>query len=239
MRQDGVLETELWYDFLNLGFKLIPTAGSDFPYYNQPGAERNYVHVGEEFTIDRYYEALGKARTFVTNGPMLALSVNGELMGSDVVIAPGDDIVVEAHASLNPDIEVLDRLELVVHGDVVATSSGASGDNRLSLHWTARAAEGHWIAVRAYGVDQAVAHSAPVYVSTGDGFRNRSAVPGIARRMIEKLAEFQFVRADSTLELEAWSVGEPLTRMLTGQRTAILERVDEARLVYMRLLDSN
>ena len=90
-----------------------------------------------------------------------------------------------------------------------------------------------------YGVDQAVAHSAPVYLTVGGGFENRDAVPEIARRMIARLAEFESVEADSTIELEAWSVGEPLTRMLAEQRVAILERADEARRVYTRLLDVN
>jgi hypothetical protein len=93
--------------------------------------------------------------------------------------------------------------------------------------------------VRAYGVDQAVAHTAPVYVTTGGGFEKWSAVPEIARRMIAKLAEFDSLEADSTLELEAWSVGEPLTRMVAEQHAAIQERVDDARLVYMRMLDVN
>ena len=38
MMQDGILATDLWYDFLNLGFRLIPTAGSDFPYLGYPGS---------------------------------------------------------------------------------------------------------------------------------------------------------------------------------------------------------
>ena len=203
----------MWYDFLNMGFKLIPMAGSDFPYYNPPGVERNYVFVGDDDSIDAYYEALRNQRTFVTNGPMLEFEVNGALPGADLVLARGDDVVVEAHASLNPDIESIDRLELVVQGDVVATASNDSGDNRLSLFWTAKVLEGTWIAVRAYGVDQAVAHTAPVYVTTGGGFEKWPAVPDIARRMIAKLAEFEHLEADSTLELEAWSVGEPLMRM--------------------------
>ena len=53
------------------------------------------------------------------------------------------------------------------------------------------------------------------------------------------VVEFESVEADSTIELEAWSVGEPLTRMLTEQRVAILERADEARRAYTRLMDVN
>jgi hypothetical protein len=235
--QDGVIETQLWYDFLNLGFKLIPMAGSDFPYINAPGGDRNYVYVDGDFTVDAYYAALREQQTFVTNGPMLEFAVNGQPVGSTLQLSPGDEVSIIANAALNPDIEALDRIELVVHGDVVATMDDVSVDNTLSLQHTMTVEEGMWLAVRAYGAEQTVAHTAPVYVTTGGGFEKRSAVPELARRMIDKLAEFDTVTADATLELEPWSVGEPLTIMLTEQRAKILERADEANAVYARMLD--
>jgi hypothetical protein len=235
--QDGLIETELWYDYLNLGFKLIPMAGSDFPYISAPGGDRNYVYVDGEFTVDAYYEALREQRTFVTTGPMLEFSVNGQPMGSSLQLSPGDELSIIASATLNPDIEALDRIELVVHGDVVATNDDVSADNTLSLRHTMIVEEGMWLAVRAYGANQTVAHTAPVYVTTDGGFEKRSAVPELARRMINTLIEFDTVAADETLELESWSVGEPLTNMLAEQRVKILERADEARAVYARMLD--
>ena len=41
--QLGRLPTDLWYGFLNLGYKLLPAAGSDFPYMDLPGVVRSYV----------------------------------------------------------------------------------------------------------------------------------------------------------------------------------------------------
>ena len=55
--------------------------------------------------------------------------------------------------------------------------------------------------------------------------------------MINKLSEFDTAVADETQELEAWSVGEPLTIMLAEQRVNILERADDARIIYARMLD--
>ncbi len=235
--QDGVLETELWYDFLNLGFKLIPTAGSDFPYLGVPGAERNYVYVGDDYTVDAWYAALGEQRTFVTNGPILELTINGQPMGSHLDMVVGQELEVIAAASLNPDIELLDRLELIVHGDVVALSDTVSENNGLSLGHSMTVSGGAWLAIRAYGVDQAVAHTAPVYITTSGGFERTDAVARIAARMIASLDEFEFVEADATLELESWSVGASLEAMLTEQRIAILERADEARAIYAHMLD--
>jgi len=235
--QDGVIETELWYDYLNLGFKLIPTAGSDFPYLNVPGGDRNFVFVEGEFSVDAYYQALREQHTFVSNGPFLQFSVNGYEMGSSLDLKTGDLLSIEASAALNPDIESLDRIELVIHGNVVATEEIVSAENTLTLNYSMTADDGAWLAVRAYGVEQTVAHSAPIYVTTGGGFENRDAVPELAKRMMDILSEFDTVEADTTLELESWSVGEPLTAMLAAQRAAIMDRADAARAVYARMLD--
>jgi len=39
------LNTDVWYSFLNLGFKVLPVGGADFPYFGPtlPGVERTYV----------------------------------------------------------------------------------------------------------------------------------------------------------------------------------------------------
>ena len=236
--QDGILATDIWYDFLNLGFKLIPTAGSDFPYLGVPGAERNYVYVGQPFSVDGWYEQLRASRTFVTNGPMLELQVNGQPMGSTIGLNAGDDIVISASVSSDPHAEHLDRLEIIVHGEVVAVAGDASRDNSLSLEHTSVAGGGMWIAARAFGVDQAVAHTAPIYIVFDDrGFGKSDAVADIIGRMLLRLDEFDTVEVDVGSELETWSVGEPLTKMFADQRRKILQRVDDARRIYAALLD--
>jgi hypothetical protein len=236
--QDGILATELWYDFLNLGFRLTPTAGSDFPYLGYPGSERNYVYLGDTFSIDAWYEQLKAGRTFVTNGPMLKLDVNGRPMGTTIDLHAGEKIEIRASASLNPDLESLDRLELVVHGKIVATANDVSVGNSLLLEHSLVLRDGMWIAARAYGTDQASAHSSPVYVVTDEGgFRNADAVEKIADAMLARLDEFDALRVDAGSELEVWSVAKPLEAMLVKQRRHILQRVDEARKVYASLVD--
>ncbi len=236
--QDGILATELWYEFLNLGFKLIPTAGSDFPYLGVPGAERNYVYVGDEYSVDAWYEQLKASQTFVTNGPILMLEVNGHRMGSTLEMQAGDDLLGRATVSMSTDVERLDRLEFVVHGEVVAVADNVSQQNSISLEYSFVPGEGMWIAARAYGVDQAVAHTAPVYVVVNDnGFKKNDAVADIVARMLARLDEFNTVQVDVGSELETWSVESPLMEMFDNQRLKILQRVDEARRFYAAMLD--
>ena len=236
--QDGELDTTYWYDFLNLGFNIVPTAGSDFPYLNQPGAERVYVETGSEFSPDLWFENLRKGRSFVTNGPLLSLSVGGKGPGSTIEAERGDTVRVSAGASLNPDHEALDRVELVVHGKVVASSDNVDNANSALLSHDLEVMRGVWIAVRAYGADQSVAHSAPVFVVTDDrGFRNDKLIPEIVPRMMRRLDEFETLEVDVGIELEVWEVGEALESMLPGQHAAILRSVEKARAVYQGLLD--
>ena len=236
--QDGILDTGIWYEFLNLGFRLTPTAGSDFPYLGVPGAERNYVYLGDSFAVDDWYEQLAASRTFVTNGPLLELEVNGQPMGSTIELNPGADIVISATAASSPGGERLDRLELVAQGDVVATASEVSPDNTLALEYSMTADSGMWLALRAFGQEQSKAHSAPVYVVIDNrGFVKRSAVDDIIGGMLRRLGEFDTVQVDVGSELETWSVGPPLTQMFAAQRAKILQRVDKARRVYAAMLD--
>ncbi|MFQ6003977.1 MAG: CehA/McbA family metallohydrolase [Woeseia sp.] len=237
--QDGILATGLWYSFLNLGYRLIPTAGSDFPYLGQPGSERNYVYVGDEFSIDAWYEQLRAGHTFVTNGPMLQLEVNAHPMGATIELRSGDAIEISAGASLNPDIEPLDRLELVVHGEVVAAAKDVSPNNSIALEHSLTAEKGIWIAARAYGMNQAAAHTAPAYVLVnGDSFRNDGAVAGLVEAMLDRLDEYEHLKVIAADELEAWSVEKPLKAMFAVQHRQILRRVDKARKAYAALIDN-
>ena len=234
--QDGILGTELWYAFLNLGFRLIPMAGSDFPYLGLPGAERNYVKVPAEFSPEAWYSALKEGHTFVTNGPLLELTVNGKPMGATLSAQPGDRITIHTSARLNPDLGALDRLELIIHGDLaqVAKSDGSSDTISLSHQLTLR--RGVWIAARAYGVDQAAAHTAPVYIQIDDqSFWCVEKVSEIVAAMRERLKEFATLTPTLSEELEPWEVTETLAGMWQDQHAHIQQRIQKALGVYQAL----
>ena len=236
--QDGTLGTDLWYDFLNLGFPLIPTAGSDFPYLNQPGAERNYVAIGDEFSADAWFANLAAGKTFVTNGPMLSLEVAGHSMGDLIEAEVGQQLDLMASARLNPDFEQLDRIELVINGDVVKTVKAHPSATAVALMHTVSVERGFWLAVRAYGHEEMAAHSAPVYVVTDErGFRADDKAVDIVKRMKTRLEEFETLAVDPRAELETWEVGPALTDMLQQQHQQILDQSDRARSVYDAIIE--
>src|SRR6185437_8624394 len=82
--QAGQLATDIWYNFLNLGYKLTPAAGSDYPYTDLPGTDRNYVKVEGIEDTDSWFKSFKAGHVYVSNGPFLEFSVNGRQMGDEI-----------------------------------------------------------------------------------------------------------------------------------------------------------
>jgi hypothetical protein len=71
-----------YYALLNSGFRLRPTAGTASGVHPVPlGFGRAYVHLGEDFSYDRWMDGLNKGRSFITTGPMLDVKLNGQFPG--------------------------------------------------------------------------------------------------------------------------------------------------------------
>lgn len=230
--QNGRLGTQLWYELLNLGFRLAPAAGSDFPYYDQPGAVRNYVAMGGSRAADGWFSGLKAGRTFVTNGPIPMLQIDGRELGQTIALDRPKVVSVVASAKLNPDLGELTSIELVSCGKVVAQLDPGQGpDYRFTLPLR----ESGWIALRLGGTNSTAAHTAPIYVDAGDGRTwCKDTVGELADLMLARLSELEKRVPDVFDELEYWDSSQlPEThRRLAPQISA---RAGEARQVYSRL----
>ena len=239
--QQGRLPTDLWYGFLNLGYKLLPAAGSDFPYMDLPGVVRSYAKIDGPFSVDAWFDAFRAGRLFVTNGPLLEVTANGRPLGDELHVEPGGTVEVVAEASLNPDLDRLDRLELVVHGEVVATEP-ANDRDRVRLRTTVTADRSLWLAVRAFGERQergnlTVAHSAPIYVIVeGRPFYRDEHVPELVALQRTRLRELLTEAVDPNRDLEPWETRSLLSEMWPAQRRLLEPRVEEADAHYRALL---
>jgi hypothetical protein len=162
--QFGVLRVDGWYEMLNLGLQLAPSAGSDYPWGDVPGRERTYVRVGPAAGARAWHEGLVAGRSFVTNGPLLEISLASAGPGDRLPVPPGAPLVIQAHAIVNPDLGVLESLELVRDGEVVVARTGATAERLALDHVATMPASGSWWALRARGTNGLAAHSAPIYV---------------------------------------------------------------------------
>jgi hypothetical protein len=237
--QFGQLGTGLLYDFLNLGFRLTPSAGTDWPYLSLPGAERVYVQVAGAFSPQAFFDGMKAGRLFVTNGPMLALDVAGQAMGSEVHVKAGQTVTIKATARQNPDYGRLDRLELVIHGDVIKTVKAETGAETLELVHELQAQTSLWLAVRAYGTEMGLAHSAPVYVYV-DGhkrFWKRAAVPELVARYKSVLEKISSLEINWAAQHEKDSLSPEVLKLhWDAHREPLQRRIEKALKFYNDLL---
>ncbi|MDP2995983.1 MAG: CehA/McbA family metallohydrolase [Bryobacterales bacterium] len=138
----------LWYRYLNCGFKLTATAGTDkMTNYVTVGANRVYAKVDGELSYQAWIDALRRGRTFVTNSPLLSFTVNGREAGETLELKRGKASVVSIQASAESQLPY-HKLEIVVNGQTVADSTPDGRNHRAQIHLE-RPLEGScWIAAR-------------------------------------------------------------------------------------------
>lgn len=168
-----------YYRFLNAGYQLPLVGGTDKLAQDQPiGITRTYAKLPGTLAFDAWLEAVRAGRTFLSSGPMLFFTVNGEEAGATVHLEPGSIVSVETTAE---SIFPISTLQVVVNGKVVAESRNEAGGRRLTLETSIAVTGDIWIAARCggptYGPEDPThlssesdpvifAHTSPVYVAT-------------------------------------------------------------------------
>ena len=246
--QAGGTSTDVWFDFLNLGYRLAPAAGSDYPYLGHVGEVRSYVHMPDGYSPDAWFEGLANGRTFATNGPIVEMDLNGMDIGSRLELTGGDEIAITAMASTNPDIDLLERIELIEQGDVIAETVSENGAGMLELEYSRLADHGTWFVIRATGrtesptvfgpVRKTMVISAPIYVSV-DGQRTwkRGDVQGLAGKRIADLDRLLNTTADNAASPEPWQVEPEWSEAWAAQLDLLRGRIEDAKAKYNELID--
>src|SRR5262249_44653576 len=123
----------VWHRALNCGFKVAASAGEDsilgLHATRLVGSSRMYVYTGEKLTWAGWVDGIRRGRTFVTNGPLLQFTVNGELPGAEIHLpASGGTLQI---AGRMDSIVPVSKLEIWSNGGVVKTvpltEGGAKG----------------------------------------------------------------------------------------------------------------
>ncbi len=175
-----------WYRYLNCGFDLPATAGTDKMYNTQvSGSVRVYVHVKGEFDYPAWLDGIRAGRTFVSTAPILTFSANGREIGDTLDATNGDAIRVKARSRSRIPVA---RLEIVEGARVVASVENPTGELELTLEASVPVERSTWLAARAYSPEQlpyqafsiagftgvpVMAHTSPIYVRV-DGAPRRS-----------------------------------------------------------------
>lgn len=240
MLQFGMMNTAYLYDFLNLGFKLAPSAGSDYPYIDFPGSERQYVQLDGPLTAKAWFAAMKFGRSFVTNWMSIDYSVNGDHRAVEYDVRSGEKIAVEAVVKVNPDFDQIDRVELVGHGKVLETVSAEEGMAELKLSHSFAPATSLWLALRAYGKKGALLHTAPIYVYV-DGhksFADRSQVVTIAKKYLEVLTAFRKSTPKLDADFERFAINDLILPRWQEAKPQLEAAIDEASAIYEALMQT-
>jgi hypothetical protein len=158
-----------WYRYLNCGYLVAAVGGTDkMTATTAVGTVRTYARIapGMPFTYEAWKEAIRRAETFVTYGPLLEFSVEGLPMGSRIEMSASGgtvDVIWQAASATIP----MSRVDLVVNGEI--RESTAASPWNASGHWQVRVDQSAWLALLVRGhypdkLEIIAAHGTPVMV---------------------------------------------------------------------------
>lgn len=183
------LGTKDFYDFLNMGVRLTALAASDVTGGATLGESVTYAYTGTHFSPDAWYKAVKLGHTFVTNGPMLLLSVNGSLPGDTVRLSKPGTVHIDVKASSPAEMGSPEDLEVIAEGKVIKTVPLAQGkQSDLSASFDLPVTESKWLVARVKTSSGGVAHTSPVYVVVrGASFADKHQLSALVAERLEVL----------------------------------------------------
>jgi hypothetical protein len=226
--QFRMLGLEDYYDFLSMGVRITASAGADVPWGSTIGEVRTYAFTDRPFSVDRWFDAMRKGNTFVTNGPMLSLTVNGAIPGNEVKVEPGARVRISARSWAPPEIGAPRVLEIVAMGRTLRKVESESPQQKeLRTEFTIDAHESQWIAARVESHNGGLAHTSPAYVIVGGKpVLDRERAPELVKKRVAVLDHI-----DKKLQEPRY-----LKTYAPGEADAHRERVQRARATYQALL---
>jgi len=166
---------DIWYRLLNLGFHLPAGAGTDAmanyaSLHGPVGMDRVFIAMSGETTPEKLHSGLKQGRTFVSNGPLLGLDVDGKHPGDEIMIAK--TTTLPYHASLRSIVPV-DHFELIFNGHVIASHSLEGQRTQADVSGKVEIPGSGWLVLRAWNdhADPKVqdvypyASTSPIYVT--------------------------------------------------------------------------
>jgi TolB protein len=218
---------DVYYHYLNCGFHLAMSSGSDKMALNPPmGSARTYVKTDGPLSYDSWIEGIRKGHTFASNYPLLEFTVNGQLPGETLHLGSGT-ARLKVHARAQ-SLEPYDQLEIIHNGKVIRTVKPSGDHYEATIDETIEVDRGGWIAARAHGRKMleygatwwkmpVLAHSSPIYL-------DMPGRPALA-------ADSALLFLDQLGYLERWARQQ--AKFPSRQEQAeVLRRIAEARAVY-------
>jgi TolB protein len=224
---DHKITAGIWYRLLNCGFKLSAGAGTDamanFASLRGPvGTTRVYVKTEIPFQTDRWMESLKQGHTFVTNGPLVSLTVNGHPPGNEIALPKGEHRL-EVKAMLRSFVPI-DHAQIIFNGEVVKEleiTGGKSADFSGSIPVN----RSGWLLLRAWR-DQATYPILDLYpyATTGPVYINVDKTPVRSKKDAEYFIQWLDVLIEDVKARNDYNTDE--------ERTKVLKVLEDGRKVF-------
>ena len=217
--QFSKINTIDYYDYLNLGFRITAAAGSDIPWGSTLGEVRTFVYTGDYFSADTWFQGLKAGHTFVSNGPALLFSLDGQIPGSEIIKKNGSTVRIDLSAISHPKIGVIEKVAIYNNDGLVIEASNPKSLDTLQIMMNHPILKSQWMAAVVYCTNGAVAHTTPFYIVV-DGLPtwNPDKAPEI---ILKQLAAIQKIEAELRSD-------PPVDK-------GIIQRMNSARSFYHKL----
>jgi hypothetical protein len=190
-QRNGRLVEQLYWQMLECGLSIPPSAGSGFGRNGSPLGYNRVVAYAPQGTASAWWQAVRAGHSFVTNGPLLRVFVNGELPGKRFEIAAEGVLRLEIAAQLTV-ADPVEYLDVVFNGRTLY---------RAPLDEFARAGgvipplevrESGWLVIRVVTRQEQtyrLASTAPYYLQVGGQPRISAAAVAFFQAWLEKSAQ--------------------------------------------------
>ncbi len=219
----------VWYHLLNCGFRIPAGAGTDamanYASLRGPvGLNRVYVKGEGQLDPQAFLKKVQEGKSFVTNGPLLGITVNGKTAGDSIAI-PAKGISLPYSAFVRSSVPI-DHFEIVWNGEVIATHLLSGNKTTADVTGTLKIKGTGWLLLRAWSEEghhdlpdlYAYASTNPIYVQS----------PTISTR--QKIAADYFLKWVSRVESKA----KELVFRNENERNAVMKDIGMAKTFYLK-----
>ena len=155
-----------WYDILNIGYRLPCVGASDYPACRKLGDCQSFVWLNEQGNFAEWLKGAAEGRSFVTNGPLLLLEVDGSRPGGIIRLSGTGPHRVRVDARVKSHVAPIQTVQIIARGKVVWEQSVAAEARQgrwIDVDRTIELDGSSWIAARAFGVARSGAPDAEVH----------------------------------------------------------------------------
>jgi len=152
---------DLYYAYLNCGFRVRASSGSDKMSTTVPmGSARTYVETGPNRDYESWLEGIRQGHTFISTGPMIEISVDGKGPGDEMRFGSTPKkrkVRVRARSQSRMPYRTL---EIISNGKVVASAMPNGDHYSAEIDVDVELERSGWIAARSYG-DEMLPYGGP------------------------------------------------------------------------------